>query len=289
MPTASPDPTDIALGGGERVPLAGADVDELLAVAHALADAARPVTLRHFRSRDLATTSKPGDGSFDPVTRADQDAESVMRVVLRQRRPDDGIVGEEHGHSRGSSGLTWVIDPIDGTRAYISGMPTWGVLIALFDGAAPVIGIIDQPYTDERFVGVTTGERRSAHLLRGGGRTTLRTRECPDLADATLFTTFPEIGTDQERLAFERVRDRVRLTRYGADCYAYALLASGGVDLVIEAGLQPHDVQALIPVIEGAGGVTSAWDGGPGHLGGRFLAAGSPQLQRAAMQVLADA
>lgn len=271
---------------------AAIDLDELVEVAGLLADAARRQTLAGFR-RPMLVEDKGGtdastiDGSgFDPVTAADRAAEAAMREVLRDRRPDDGVRGEELDDTTGTSGLTWVLDPIDGTRSYIAGMPTWGTLIAISDGTRPFLGIIAQPHVGERFVGIDHPERRQAWLQRQGGRSPLRTR-VRSLDEAVLFTTFPEVGTPAERAAFERVRDRVRMTRYGADCYAYALLAAGHVDLVVEAGLKPHDVHALVPIVEAAGGVATAWDGSPGHEGGRLLAAGSADLHRAAMDLLA--
>jgi histidinol phosphatase-like enzyme (inositol monophosphatase family) len=262
----------------------------MLAVARRVAEAAHGPCLAAFRADGLVAVDKTGDGpGFDPVTVADRAAESAMRAVIAAERPGDAVLGEEHGASDGVSGLTWVLDPIDGTRAFIAGAPTWGVLVALNDGARPVIGIVDQPFTGERFEGVVAGGARRARWTRGAEGRPLATRACPRLDDAVLFTTFPEIGTAAERAAFERVRDRARLTRYGLDCYAYALLAAGCVDLVIEAGLQPYDVQALIPLIEGAGGTITDWAGGDCQHGGRVLAAGDPRLHAAAMALLAGA
>ncbi|MGI3187062.1 histidinol-phosphatase [Nioella aestuarii] len=254
---------------------------ELLSTGRALADAARAATLPHFRTAGLSAENKM-DGGFDPVTVADRDAESAMRAVLAERRPEDAILGEEHGKTEGTSGLTWVLDPIDGTRGFISGTPTWGVLIGLQDHAGPFYGIIDQPFIGERFEGglgqvVVTGPQ---------GQALLGTRPAGSLSQATLFTTFPEVGTDAERLAFERVRDRVRLTRYGMDCYAYALLAAGQVDLVIEAGLNAYDICAPIAVIEAAGGIVTDWQGGPVHQGGQVLAASSAALHGEALKLL---
>jgi histidinol phosphatase-like enzyme (inositol monophosphatase family) len=266
------------------------DAEALLGVAHRLADAARGPCLAVFRADGLAAEDKTGDGpGFDPVTVADRAAEAAMRAILAAERPDDAVFGEEHGATDGASGLTWVLDPIDGTRAFIAGAPTWGVLVALNDGARPVIGVVDQPFTGERFEGVVAGGPRRARWTRGAESRALATRPCARLADAVLFTTFPEIGTTAERAAFERVRDRVRLTRYGLDCYAYALLAAGCVDLVIEAGLQPYDVQALIPLIEAAGGLMTDWAGGDCQNGGRVLAAGDARTHGAAMALLAGA
>lgn len=256
------------------------DLPDLWAVAEALADAARAETLAHFRGADLGTESKRAD--FDPVTIADRNAEAAMRDVLEQLRPDDGIIGEEHGAKDGISGLTWVLDPIDGTRGYISGTPTWGVLISVADSDGPFLGIIDQPYVRERFAG---GLGR-ADVTGPMGKHRLKARNTRALSDATLFTTFPEVGTKDEGQAFRRVADEVKLTRYGCDCYAYALLAAGQIDLVIEAGLNAYDIQAPIAVIEAAGGIVTDWSGRPAHEGGRALAAATPELHAAALTFL---
>lgn len=250
-------------------------------VAHRLADAAGEVILPYFRSRDLSAENKLAEG-FDPVTVADRAAEEAMRAVLAELRPQDGILGEEFPAKPGSSGRTWVLDPIDGTRGFISGTPTWGVLIALSEAAGPVLGVIDQPYTKERFSGSAAVAEMNGPL----GRRDLNTRSTQDLAQAILFTTFPEVGTTQERQAFERVGSEVKLTRYGMDCYAYALLAAGQIDLVIEAGLNAYDIQAPIAVIEAAGGIVTDWQGGPVHAGGRALAAATPELHAAALRLL---
>lgn len=258
------------------------DIDELLETAHALADAARSPILRHFRAPDLNADNKR-PGGFDPVTAADREAEAAMRAVLARRRPDDAILGEEAGASAGTSGLTWVLDPIDGTRAFLCGAPVFGVLIAVHDGARPILGIIDQPYTAERF----TGAKGVAELTRGAERRALSTRRGRRLDQAILLTTFPEVGTAREGAGFAAVRDRALLTRYGLDCYGYALLALGQVDLVIEAGLQAYDIQAPIAVVEAAGGVVTDWRGGPADQGGQVIAAGDPALHRAARDLLA--
>ncbi|MCA0203343.1 MAG: inositol monophosphatase family protein [Proteobacteria bacterium] len=258
-----------------------AEIAALWQAADAVADAARPATLAHFRTEGLSADNKAIAG-FDPVTAADRASEAAMRAVLAQFRPDDAILGEEEEAKPGTSGLTWVLDPIDGTRGYLSGTPTWGVLIALADDHGPFLGIIDQPYIGERFRG-GLGEARVDGPL---GRHPLRARPARPLSQAILFTTFPEIGTAEEGAAFRRVSAQARLTRYGTDCYAYALLAAGQIDLVIEAGLQPYDVMAPIAVIEAAGGVVTDWQGRPAHQGGRILAASSPALHAEAMALL---
>jgi histidinol phosphatase-like enzyme (inositol monophosphatase family) len=257
--------------------------DGLWDTASALADAASARCLPLFRSRSLATDNKGGSDRFDPVTEADRAAERAMRALLAERRPEDGILGEEFGPVESRSGLTWVLDPVDGTRAFLAGVPSWGILIGLDAGEGPILGIVDQPFTGERFMG---GLGRAVHR-RGGVETPLGVRPCARLEDAVLLTTFPEIGTAAEREGFEAVRDRVRLTRYGLDCYAYALLALGQIDLVIEAGLAPYDIQGPQGVIEAAGGRVTDWRGGPAHRGGRILAAGDARVHEAALGVLA--
>ena len=257
--------------------------EELTAVAEALADAARGAILPHFRSAALTSENKLAQG-FDPVTIADKAAEQAMRAVLAAKRPEDAIFGEEFGHKTGTTGLTWVLDPIDGTRGFISGTPTWGVLIAVGDETGPGIGIIDQPYIGERYIGTPDG----AHFAGPHGSGTLQTRAARPLDEAVIFTTFPEVGTQTEAKAFHAVASKARLTRYGMDCYAYALLAAGQIDLVIEAGLNAYDIQGPIGLIHGAGGIVTDWRGGPAHNGGRAIAAANPTIHAAALSILKD-
>ncbi len=256
-------------------------LNDLRDTAMALADAARPQTLRHFRQASLAADNKR-DVGFDPVTEGDRGAERAMRDVLARRRPDDGITGEEYGSSQGRSGLTWVLDPIDGTRAYLAGATSWGVLAAVGDEDGPILGLIDQPYLEERFYGGPDG----AWLETRTGRRALGTRSTATLDRAILCTTFPEIGTPDERKAFESVRDRVMLTRYGLDCYAYALLALGQIDLVIEAGLNAYDIQGPMALVQAAGGIVTDWQGGPAHRGGQVIAAANAELHALALELL---
>lgn len=250
-------------------------------VAHLLADAARAVILPHFRGITLVAENKLAAG-YDPVTVADKAAERAMREILARERPADGILGEEYGVQTGKSGLTWVLDPIDGTRGFISGTPTWGVLIAVSDARGPFYGIIDQPYIGERFEGAPDG----AAMTGPSGPQVLATREARDLAQAIVFTTFPEVGEETDRAGFNAVASQARLTRYGMDCYAYALLAAGQVDLVIEAGLAAHDIQAPIAVVQAAGGIVTDWRGGPVHDGGRAVAAANPEIHAQALAIL---
>ena len=227
-----------------------------LALAHALADAAGAAIRPYFRAEHGLETKN--DAS--PVTLADRAAEAAMRRLLAAEAPRDGIIGEEEGASEGSSGRQWVLDPIDGTRAFISGRPIFGTLIALVEGGFPVLGIIDQPILKERWVGVA-------------GRTTefngvpASTRRCRALADALLATTSPALFGDDELHAFEHLDAAVRSTVLGGDCYNYACLASGHLDIVVESGLKLHDFAALVPVVEGAGGVMCDWAGDPLHAG----------------------
>jgi histidinol phosphatase-like enzyme (inositol monophosphatase family) len=259
------------------------DHDALVDVAHALADAARIAILPHFRTTGLKAENKLKTG-FDPVTIADKAAEQAMRDVLAKLRPDDAILGEEFGPKSGTSGLTWVLDPIDGTRGFVSGTPTWGVLIAVGDETGPKIGIIDQPYIGERFVGTPKG----ANFKGPHGAGPIQTGAKRPLAEATVFTTFPEVGTLQDRAGFEAVSKQALLTRYGMDCYAYALLAAGQIDLVIEAGLNSYDIQGPIGLIHGAGGIVTDWMGGPAHNGGRALAAANAEIHAEALAILKD-
>ncbi len=258
-----------------------AEQAEIIATAQALADAARAATLMHFRAPGLTADTKEAE-RFDPVTVADRLSEERMRAILAERRPQDGILGEEYGAKPGTSGLTWVLDPIDGTRSYLCGTPTWGVLIAVGDDTGPLYGVIDQPYIGERFEG---GFGR-AEVNGPMGRAALRARPARPLSQAILMTTFPEVGTADEGAAFRRVAGQAKLVRYGTDCYAYALIAAGQIDLVIEAGLQAYDVQAPIAVIEAAGGIVTDWEGRPAHDGGQILAAANREIHAEALALL---
>ena len=257
------------------------DVDQVIATAHAAADAARAAVLPWFRAAGLVAENKDARG-FDPVTQADRAAEMAIRAVLAQKRPADAIIGEEFGATPGTSGLTWVLDPVDGTRAFLSGTPTWGVLIGVADAQGPVFGIIDQPYIGERF----WGGFGQAGMTGPQGARELRVRGSRPLSESILFTTFPEVGTAAEAAGFRAVAERVKLVRFGMDCYAYALLAAGQIDLVIEAGLSNYDVQGPISVIAAAGGIVTDWQGGPAHHGGRILAAAGAAQHAAALEIL---
>ncbi len=262
------------------------ELRRLIEFAGTLADAAGAAILPHFRAHGTVDNKK-NDGKFDPVTIADRDAEQAIRERIMSAYPDHGILGEEFGPLESGNGLTWCIDPIDGTRAFIMGVPQWGVLIGLHDGAAPVLGVMDQPFTGERFI----GSRLGAHVTRNGAATALRTRACADLANAVLTTTHPgAFGKKSEHDAYLRVAAHTRMHRYGGDCYSYAMLAHGLIDLVIETALQPYDIQALIPIIQAAGGVITNWSGGSADQGGQVIAAGDARAHAAALEILrADA
>ena len=247
-----------------------------------LATVSGEAILPFFRSH-LAVTDKAGKGAFDPVTEADRAAELVIRREIKAHFPSHGILGEEFGSDATDAEFVWVVDPIDGTRAFICGLPVLGTLIGLKRNNTPVLGLMHQPYTREMFF----GDGAKAWLKGPQGERKLMTRRTTDLAEATLMTTTPALFTGTKRAAYDRVETQVKLARYGTDCYAYAMLAAGNVDLVIETGLQPYDIVALIPVIEGAGGVITNWAGEPATEGGDVVAAANRQLHEKALRSLA--
>lgn len=246
-----------------------------------LADAAKAETLPRFRS-GLDVVNKEQGGLFDPVTEGDRAAETAIRTLIIDTYPDHGILGEEHDDIGLDRDLLWVIDPIDGTRAFISGVPVWGTLIGLREKGRAIMGLMDQPFTGERYFADGT----SAWYAGPDGERKLKTRACDSLSDAILFTTSPHIFAGDAHERYMRVQDQVRLFRYGCDCYAYALLAGGHIDLVVEDSLKPYDVGALIPIVEQAGGYFTSWDGGRPENGGRVIAAGSKAVHEAAMELL---
>ncbi|MGH7924809.1 MAG: histidinol-phosphatase [Candidatus Binatus sp.] len=260
-------------------------IAEYTAFACHLVDLAGRVILPHFRVR-LDVENKQAGSGFDPVTLADRAAEQTIRDEIQRVHPGHGILGEEHGVRAGTDGLTWIIDPIDGTRAFIIGQLHWGVLIALNDGTRPVIGVMHQPYTGETFV----GSRLGAELRRNGVASKLQVRECPRLEDAIVCATDPAMFTGPgERDAFRAVASKARMRRYGGDCYSFCLVAAGFIDLVIESGLMPYDIQPLMPIIEAAGGIVTNWSGGSPYDGGQIIAAGDRDLHKIALTMLAPA
>ena len=245
----------------------------------ALADAADRETLPLFRTVLGVDNKRPAD--FDPVTEADRAAERAIREAIEARFPAHAILGEEYG-STGTGDSRWVIDPVDGTRAFIAGVPVWGTLIGYCEAGRAVAGIMSQPFTGERFLAGPEG----AELRRGETRTRLKVRQTKRLQDAVMFTTTPRLYQGQALERFETLEATARLTRFGVDCYAFAMLAAGHADLVVETGLQPYDIVALIPIVEAAGGTITTWQGSRAEGGGNVVAAATPELHAAALEIL---
>ena len=246
------------------------DLEQMMRFAERLADAARAETLPRWRTGCAAADKNEG-GAWDPVTEADREAERAMRALIEAEFPDHGIQGEEFPDKKGGGRWSWSLDPVDGTRSFVCGLPSWTTLIALLEDGRPILGIIDAPALDERYAG-PGGERR--------------TSSCTRLAEARLSTTDPYLFNGAEAEAWDRIRQRVRTTRYGLDAYGYARVAAGSLDLVIEAGLKSHDYNALIPVVRAAGGAIGDWEGGEGFSHGRVVAAATPELYRAAIELI---
>jgi myo-inositol-1(or 4)-monophosphatase len=254
-----------------------------------LADVSGEAIMPFFRTA-IAADDKAHGGAFDPVTEADRAAELSMRRLIEQTFPSHGIIGEEFGSRNEDAEYVWVLDPIDGTKSFISGFPTWGTLIGLMHRGRPCYGMMHQPFTRERFNGdgeaaYWRGPARSGK--KGEDRRKLVVRPCATFRQATLMTTSPLLIDPARRENFHRVEAEVRLSRYGGDCYAYCALAAGQVDLVIETGLNAYDIVALIPIVEGAGGIVTTWDGGDAAGGGSIVAAGDKRLHAAALKLLA--
>lgn len=259
--------------------------DGTIAFAHRLADAAGDVIRPYFRRRiDIDDKGAAKGEIFDPVTAADRGAEKAIRAIIDRERPADGILGEEFGEKAGTSGLRWVLDPVDGTRAFINGRHEWGSLIALEQGGLPVLGIVDQPVLRERFVGVNG----SAALHTPEGTAPLKVRACAALDEAILCCTHPYAYFEaEERSGFRRVSGAVKMSRFGGDCYIFALLAMGFCDLIVESHFHRWDVAALIPLVEGAGGIITDWKGGDPGAGGQCVASGDRRVHDAALKLLA--
>jgi myo-inositol-1(or 4)-monophosphatase len=257
-----------------------------LAFAHRLANAAGEVIRPYFRQRIDVADKRPtvhGKPVFDPVTEADKNAEIAIRAIIERERPDDGILGEEFGEKKSKNGLRWVLDPVDGTRAFITGRYEWGSLIALEREDQPELGILDQPVLGERFVGANG----QAELRTRNDVVPLHVRSCARLADAVLCATHPSAflaGVEND--AFARVAQSVRMSRWGGDCYIFGALALGFVDVIVESMFHRWDVAALIPIVEGAGGIITNWQGGPCCEGGQVLAAGDARVHAEALALL---
>jgi myo-inositol-1(or 4)-monophosphatase len=260
-----------------------AKTSDFLEFAHAVAVSAGAAILPHFRVA-LDVEDKSRGGPYDPVTIADRAAEEVIRAAITNAYPDHGIRGEEHGWQKGASNYTWVIDPIDGTRSFILGQMHWATLIALHDGERVVVGVTHQPYVGESFVASASGK---AEWRRGSDRRALKTRRCRTVSDAVVASTDPKMFTTAEEVAaFRRVADGARFTRWGGDCYAYCLLAMGLIDVVIESSLHAYDIQALIPIVEAAGGAITTWTGSACDEGGAVVACGDRTLHGKVLELL---
>jgi myo-inositol-1(or 4)-monophosphatase len=245
-----------------------------------LASVSGETILPFFRTA-LAVDNKKARG-FDPVTAADRAAEQAMRALIIKNFPNHGVIGEEYGAERTDAEYVWVLDPIDGTKSFIAGMPAWGTLIGLMRFGEPVFGMMHQPFIREKF----SGDGGAAHYRGPAGNRELHVRPCESLADALLFTTSPLLMNKSDRADFVRVENAVKLSRYGGDCYAYCMLAAGQIDLIIETEVQPYDIVPLIPVVTGAGGVVTTWKNGPAQGGGRIVAAGDKRVHQAALEML---
>jgi myo-inositol-1(or 4)-monophosphatase len=252
--------------------------------ARTLARAARLETLPRSGGGLGGVANKAREG-FDPVTESDRNSELAIRRLIEARFPDHGIVGEEFPDRPSAGGLCWSLDPIDGTRAYVCGLPSWATLIALLESGEPIVGIVDVPRLDELYTGYGT----TAVVVGAGAERRLRGSNCRRLADARLSTTDPFLFEGAEFAAFDRLRRSAKLTRYGLDAYGYAQVAAGGLDLVVESGLKPHDYNAVVPLVRAAGGAVSNWEGGSDLASGRIVAAASEALLAEACRLLEGA
>ena len=263
----------------EKVLVGKASLTEYLEFAKHLAVQAGDTALNYFRVQEdeIGLTNKSLN-AFDPVTKADKEIEAKLRNLILEHYPKHGIFGEEEGYFEGN-GLTWVIDPIDGTRAYMSGLLHWGVLVALFDGTRPILGVMYQPYTSELFF----GDGNCSYIsVRGEKPKLLKSSSIKSFSDTVFATDTLEVLSGRER----SVAERSRLVRLGGDCYVFSMLAMGLIHVVFEKGLKPYDIQALIPVIEGAGGVVTTLDGGNPSLGGSIVATANPELHEDVLRQL---
>ena len=251
--------------------------------ALALADAARSVTMS--AGAKLTAEDKNSGGAFDPVTESDRAAERAMRALIEYRHPNHGIRGEEYPERRARGRYVWSLDPIDGTRSFLCGLPSWTTLIALLDEGKPVLGLIDAPRMRERYLGIAGGTR----LIGDKGDAVLAASGCMRLDEARVTTTNPYLFAGAEKEAFERLRGAARLTVFGQDAYGYARVAAGTLDLVVESGLKPHDYNALIPVVRGAGGVIGNWRGEDDFSAGQIVAAATQELFEEAVAILKSA
>ncbi len=260
------------------------DTPALIHTCHELANAATEVILPFFR-QNLPIENKSETSALDPVTEADVSAERQMRKILSASWPEHGVIGEELANTNPDAAIKWVLDPIDGTRSFILGYPTWGTLIGVTQNAKPIAGMMAQPYTGERF----WADENQSYMRAGANAADqiLKTRPCTNLSDAILTTTHPiHFPEKAEFETFEHIASQVRMMRYGGDCYQYCMLAAGLIDVVIESGLAPYDITALIPIVERAGGRITTWSGGPAQNGGQIVAVGDPALHEPVLDKL---
>jgi myo-inositol-1(or 4)-monophosphatase len=260
--------------------MAEIDIVELEDFALELAHTAGGIAQAHFRQP--VTVENKSATAFDPVTNADRAIERVLRTAIVARYPSHGIVAEEEGERAGSGNYTWFIDPIDGTRAFMTGSPLWGTLIGLVRRTQPLFGLLVQPVLEEVFFGGPSG----SWLIKPERRDRLRSRPCTSLENAVLASTHPDMFTGGKAAAFRALSSRCLLTRFGGDCYNYAMVAAGHLDLVVESQLKPYDIVPLLPILEGAGCVVTDWEGRAPLAGGDVVAAGSRELHRAALALL---
>lgn len=258
------------------------DLATFATFARRLAEAARRETLPRSRGGLAGVENKLSEG-FDPVTQSDRDAETAIRRLIEAEFPDHGIKGEEFPDRPGAGRWSWSLDPIDGTRAFVCGLPSWTTLIALLDQGEPVLGAIDVPRLDELYLGHSGGARMFGP---NGSERPLATGGCRRIGEARLSTTDPYLFDGAEAEGFERLRRSARLTRYGLDAYAYALVAAGSLDLVAESGLKPHDYHALVPLVRAAGGIVTNWSGGTDLSAGQILACANEALHEDALRLL---
>lgn len=255
--------------------------NDIASFLHLLCDAAEKETMPRFRQ--VLDIENKEQETFDPVTEADRQAERAIRALIKKHYPDHGILGEEDGVENEGADYCWIIDPVDGTRSFICGLPTWGTLIGLYHKGVPIAGIIQQPFTKERYF---TSGKESFLQLADAAPVKITTRDNTDISQALLMTTTPKLFQGEEQIAYERLEDACRLARYGCDCYAYAMVASGQVELVAENGLYIYDIAAIIPVIEQAGGIITNWQGKSCSNGGQVLAAANRDIHEQAMALL---
>jgi myo-inositol-1(or 4)-monophosphatase len=278
---SAPPAKTTVLRTGARLKESKVTVIDFSAFIGRLATTSGETILPFFRT-SLSIENKSSVQDFDPVTEADRAAEAVMRRLIKFHFPQHGIVGEEFGNERTDADYVWVLDPIDGTKSFIAGFPIWGTLIALLHKGVPVFGMMHQPFIAERF----SGDNQTANYQGPSGERRLAVRRCTSLKDATSFTTSPLLMNEADRATFGRIERAVKLSRYGGDCYSYCMLAAGHLDLVVETELKPYDIAALIPIVTGAGGVITNWEGKPAQDGGRIIAAGDPRVHEAALKLL---